>query len=273
MMTANTAPEHRSAPRIGRGFGWTLRDSWTEAQRHLRAVPRDPELLIYSTLQPVMFILLFNYVFGGSIAAPGYDNYTQFLIPGILAQTVVFGSAFTSVGIAEDMQKGFMDRLRSLPMSQPAVLIGRTISDLLRNLLSFISMVLVSLAIGFRFEGGLFNAVIATLLLLMFSYSLSWINALIGLSVKSIEAANSAGFTWMFPLTFVSSAFVPIENMTPWLRRVAEANPFTVLTDAVRALTNGHPVGDAVWQSIAWIVGITLVFAFLSIRKFTHMTG
>ena len=172
-------------------------------------------------------------------------------MPGIFAQTVVFGSTFTAVGLAEDMTKGFIDRLRSLPISQPAVLIGRTISDLLRNLLTFAVMLAVAFAIGFRFEGGLVRGILATLLLLYFSFAFSWIQALIGMSVKSVEAANSAGFIWMFPMTFMSSAFVSTETMTPWLRRVANANPFTIATDAARALYNGRDPGDSLWQALA----------------------
>ncbi|MFT4867308.1 MAG: ABC-2 type transport system permease protein, partial [Ilumatobacter sp.] len=180
------------------GLVWAMRDSWTEATRHLRIVPRNVELLIFATLQPVMFVLLFVYVFGGAIEVPGFDNYDQFLIPGIFAQSVVFGSAFTSIGIAEDMQKGYIDRLRSLPMARSAVLIGRTFSDLLRNILTFVVMLFVAFLTGFRFEGSLLEALYATLLLLGFSYSLSWIQAVIGLGVSSVEAANSAGFVWMF---------------------------------------------------------------------------
>ena len=177
-------------------------------------MPRNPELLIFATIQPVMFVLLFNYVFGGAIGAiPGYDDYTQYLLPGVFAQTVLFGSAFTGVGVAEDLQRGIIDRLRSLPMFHPAVLIGRTISDLIRNILTFVVMLVVGFLIGFRFGGTLAAAMGATLLLLGFSYAFSWIQAYIGLSVKSVEAANSAGFIWMFPLTFVSSAFVSTETM------------------------------------------------------------
>lgn len=246
---------------------WALRDSWSEATRHLRAVPRSPELLLFATLQPIMFVLLFNYVFGGSVNVGG--DYTQFLIPGVFAQTVVFGSAFTGIGIAEDLQKGFIDRLRSLPISQGAVLIGRTMSDMVRNVLTFLVMLGVSFLIGFRFEGGLAKGLLATALLLGFSYSFSWIQALIGLSVKSVEAANSAGFIWMFPLTFLSSAFVKPENMTSaWLRKVAEWNPFTIVTNAARALYGGTPVGDTVWQSIVFAIAITVVFSFLAVRKF-----
>ena len=249
------------------GVVWALRDSWNEATRHLRAVPRSPELLLFATLQPIMFVLLFNYVFGGSVNVGG--DYTQFLIPGVFAQTVVFGSAFTGIGIAEDLQKGFIDRLRSLPISQGAVLIGRTMSDMVRNVLTFLVMLGVSFLIGFRFEGGLAKGLLATALLLGFSYSFSWIQALIGLSVKSVEAANSAGFIWMFPLTFLSSAFVKPENMTSaWLRKVAEWNPFTIVTNAGRYLYSGKPVGDTVWQSVVFAIAITVVFSFLAVRKF-----
>jgi ABC transporter DrrB family efflux protein len=259
---------------VPHGAAWAWRDSWTEALRHLRIVPRNPDLLIFATIQPIMFVLLFNYVFGGAIGAiPGYSDYTQYLMPGVFAQTVLFGSAFTGIGIAEDMQKGIIDRLRSLPMFQPAVLIGRTVSDLVRNLFTFAVMLVVALLIGFRFEGGLAAAFGATVLLLGFSYAFSWVQAWIGLSVKSVEAANSAGFIWMFPLTFISSAFVSTETMPSWLQTIADANPFTQLTNAARALYNGSDPGSALWISIAWAVGITAVFATLASRKYSHSTS
>ena len=252
---------------------WALHDSWVEAERHLRIIPRNPELLIFATIQPIMFVVLFVYVFGGSIDVPGYSSYDQYLIPGIFSQSVVFGSAFTGVGIAEDLTKGLVDRLRSLPMARSAVLLGRTVSDLVRNVITFFVMLVVSFwPIGFRFEGTLTEALFATLLLLLFSYSLSWVQALIGLSVGSVEAANSAGFIWMFPLTFVSSAFVDPSTMPDWLQPIAEANPFTIVTDAARALYNGLPVGNDAWYSIAWSVGIIAVFATLSVRKFNRST-
>ncbi len=248
---------------------WALRDSWNEATRHLRAVPRNLDLLLFATLQPIMFVLLFRYVFGGSIEIPGF-SYNQYLMPGIFAQTMVFGSGFTGVGLAEDLQRGFIDRLRSLPISQSAVLVGRTVSDLLRNLLTFAVMLAVAFAIGFRFEGGLVRGLGASALLLYFSYAFSWIQALIGLSVKSVEAANSGGFLWMFPMTFVSSAFVPTEDMPSWLAKIADANPFTVATNAARALYNGNDPGSDVWQALAWATGITVVFATLAIRRFAR---
>lgn len=250
-----------------------LQDSWTEAGRHLRIIPRNVELLIFATIQPIMFIVLFSYVFGGAISAPGFTNYDQFLMPGIFAQSLVFGSAFTGVGLAEDLSKGLVDRLRSLPMSRSAVLIGRTVSDLLRNVFTFVVMMTIAFAIGFRLEGSIGQAVLATVLLLLFSYALSWVQALIGLSVGSVEAANSAGFIWMFPLTFVSSAFVPPETMPGWLQAVANANPFTIVINAARALYNGHPTGNDVWLSLAWSVALIVVFAGLATRKFERSTS
>ena len=250
-----------------------LKDSWVEAERHLRIIPRNIELLIFATIQPIMFVVLFVYVFGGSIQVPGFSNYDQFLIPGIFSQSLVFGSAFTGIGIAEDLSKGLVDRLRSLPMSRAAVIVGRTVSDLVRNVITFTVMVIVSFwPIGFRFEGTFLEATAATLLLLLFSYALSWVQALMGLSVGSVEAANSAGFIWMFPLTFVSSAFVDPATMPGWLQPIADANPFTIVTNAARALYNGHPVGNDAWWSILWSVGIIAVFATLSIRKFNNST-
>ncbi len=253
------------------GPKWILKDSWTEATRHLRAIPRNPELLIFATIQPIMFIVLFVYVFQGSVQTP--IDYVQYVIPGIFAQTVLFNSAFTGVGVADDLSKGIIDRLRSLPMHQGSVLIGRTVSDVVRNVLTFVVMLVVAFAVGFRFEGTLLGALAATGLMFIFSYAFSWIAALIGLSVGSVEAANSAGFIWMFPLTFVSSAFVDPANMTGWLQPIAEHNPFSILTDACRALYNGYDPGNDAWIALAWAVGITIVFATLATRKFAQSTS
>ncbi len=275
-MTATTTSDTLDlapSPQHDVPFGriWLLKDSWTEATRHLRAVPRNPELLIFATIQPIMFIVLFVYVFEGSIITP--IPYVQYVIPGIFAQTVLFNSAFTGVGLADDLSKGIIDRLRSLPMYTSAVLIGRTLSDVVRNVVTFVVMLVVAFIVGFRFEGTIAAAVLATALMFLFSYAFSWIQALIGLSAGSVEAANSAGFIWMFPLTFVSSAFVDPEQMTGWLQPIAEHNPFSVLTDACRALYNGYDPGNDVWIALAWAVGITVVFAFLTIRKFARTTS
>jgi ABC-2 type transport system permease protein/oleandomycin transport system permease protein len=270
--TPTTTPPTSAPAGVG-PFGTTLQDSWTEAGRHLRIIPRNIELLIFATIQPIMFIVLFAYVFGGSIQVPGFDDYDQYLMPGIFSQSLVFGSAFTGVGLAEDLQKGLVDRLRSLPMSRSAVLIGRTVSDLVRNVFTFVVMLVVAFLIGFRFDGSLAEAALATFLLLLFSYALSWVQALIGLSVGSVEAANSAGFIWMFPLTFVSSAFVDTSTMPGWLQAIADANPFTVVTDAARALYNGMDAGNDLWLSLAWSIGIIVVFATLATRRFSRSTS
>ena len=261
------SPEHE----VPSGRIWLFKDTWTEATRHLRAVPRNPELLIFATIQPIMFIVLFVYVFEGSVVVP--IDYVQYVIPGIFAQTVLFNSAFTGVGVADDLSKGIIDRLRSLPMYTSAVLIGRTVSDVVRNVVTFAVMLVVAFIVGFRFEGTIAAAIGATALMFLFSYAFSWIQALIGLSVGSVEAANSAGFIWMFPLTFVSSAFVDPEQMTGWLQPIAEHNPFTKLTDACRALYNGYDPGNDVWIALAWAIGITVVFAILTTRKFAQSTS
>ena len=268
MTVAPTAsPPRWEAPS---GAIWLVRDSLTEARRHLLIVPRNPELLVFVTIQPVMFLLLFRGVFAGEIEVPGYDSYTQYLVPGIMAQTVLFGSAFTGIGIAEDLTKGLVERLRSLPMAQSAVLIGRSLSDLARNTFSFAVMLAFAFLVGFRIEGSLLDAIAASCLLLAFAYAFSWIQALLALMVKSVEAMNSAGFLWMFPLTFVSSAFVEPSTMPGALETFAEWNPFTVMTDAVRALYSGRDPGSDLWLSIAHAVGITVVFGAISIRRFAR---
>ncbi len=267
--TQGSVPERGSG---SSGIGGVVVDSLTEAGRHLRIIPRNIELLIFATIQPVMFVLLFSFVFGGEIEIPGFDNYDQYLMPGIFAQTVVFGSAFTSIGLAEDLSKGFIDRLRSLPIAQSSVLIGRTISDLLRNVITFVTMLAVAFLLGFRFGGSLPAALGATALLLFFAYGLSWVQALIGLSVSSVESANSAGFIWMFPMTFVSSAFVAVDTFPSWLQGFGKWNPFSQATDAARALYNGNDPGNSIAVSLAWSVAMIAVFAFLSIRKFNQIS-
>jgi ABC-2 type transport system permease protein len=265
-----------AAPSTRRGTAtgavWLVRDSWVEAIRHLRAMPRNPELLAFAAAQPIMFVVLFVYVLGGSIAVPGYPRYEQYLIPGILAQTVLWGTSFTSLGLAEDLSKGFVDRLRSMPISPAAIIVGRTISDAVRNAVTLVITVAFAFLVGFRLESTPLEAAQATLLLLAFSYAFSWIQAWIGLSVKSVEAANSAGLLWMFPLTFVSSAYVDPATMPGWMQPLAEHNPFTTLTDATRALYNGHSPGNDAWIALAWAAGITVVFAVVAARRFASVT-
>jgi ABC-2 type transport system permease protein/oleandomycin transport system permease protein len=214
-----------------------------------------------------MFVLLFAFVFGGAIRVPG-GNYIAYLMPGIFVQTVVFGATGTAVGLAEDMQKGLVDRFRSLPMAPSAVLIGRTFSDALRNLYTVLVMTVVGYVIGFRFEGGLPAALLALGLVVGFGYSISWISANIGLITKSAQAAQGAIFIPIFPLTFASSAFVPVATMPSWLRPIAEANPVTVVVNASRGLVSGGADAATVGAALAWIVGLVVVFAPIALLSY-----
>lgn len=244
-----------------------LRDSGIILWRQLVQLPRIPEVLIFALIQPVMFVLLFRYVFGGAIATPG-ESYVNYLMPGIFAQTVAFGAVASGIGLAEDLRRGIIDRFRSLPMARSAVLVGRTVSDLVRNFAVVAVMYIVGLLVGFRPEGSIAAQVLAFLLLLLTSFAFSWIGVVIALSMKTVEAVQSAGFIWLFPLTFASSAFVPTDTMPGWLQAFAENQPFTIVVNAVRALFLGQPVGNYVWLTLVWMVGITLAMIPLATRQY-----
>jgi ABC-2 type transport system permease protein/oleandomycin transport system permease protein len=255
-------------------LAWTVLDTWVVCKRNLIHTWRIPELLIFSTIQPVMFVLLFVYVFGGAINVGGGVSYTDYLMPGIFVQTIVFGAMTTGIGLAEDRQRGLIDRFRSLPMSRGALLGGRTLADIFRNTLIVLVMLAVGLAVGFRFGATTVPAVIAGfLLMLLFAYAFSWISATIGLAVSSAEAAQSSGFIWVFPLTFASSAFVPVGSMPGWLQAVARNQPVTLTVDAVRSLFLGGPVASSLLQSLGWCAGILVVFVPLSVRTYRKVTG
>jgi ABC-2 type transport system permease protein/oleandomycin transport system permease protein len=268
-MVSTTADVHGSRVAVPpSGLSWWVSDVWQMVLRNVRHILRSPELVSYALIQPVMFILLFTFVFGGAISTPGGD-YTQFLLPGVFVQMVLFGSvAGTTVGIATDMQRGLMDRFRSMPMSRSAVLVGRTVSEVFRNVVTAVVMVVVGLLVGFQFLEGLLPALGGMLLLLLFGYSLSWFAAFIGLSVGSAEAAQTAGTVWTFPFSFISSAFVPTESMPGWLRVYADYSPMTAVVNAMRSLFSGAPAGTYVLQTLAWSIGLILVFAPLAVRKY-----
>jgi ABC-2 type transport system permease protein/oleandomycin transport system permease protein len=249
------------------GFRYALSDTWVLAKRSFLRIPRAPDLILAFTVQPIMFVLLFAYVFGGAIATPGYD-YIDFLIPGILVQTMSFGGFVTALGLAEDLKKGLVDRFRSLPMSRSAVLAGRTLADVATNTISITVMLVVGVIIGFGFSAPFLHVVAGILLLLLFGYAFSWVFAFIGLTSSSPEAAQSLGFIIIFPLTFISSAFVPPESMPAALQAFAEVNPFTITVDAMRSLFLGAPAGNNVWGAVAWSLGIAAVFAFLAVAKY-----
>jgi ABC transporter DrrB family efflux protein len=242
-------------------------DTLVLAQRNLRRIPRAPDLLISFTLQPLMFVLLFVYVFGGAIETPGHD-YVDFVIPGLIAQTMFFGGFVTALGLADDLKKGLIDRFRSLPMSRSAVLAGRTIADVATNMLSLAVMITVGMVIGFSFDASPIEIVAGFALMLLFGYANSWIFAFFGLIASSAESAQAIGFMVIFPLTFISSAFVPIDTLPDGLRQFAELNPFTIAVDALRALWIGDPAGDSIWGAVVWSLALIAVFAGLSVSRY-----
>ncbi len=267
METSPFQSAERFKPLARPALYWTIADALVLAKRHLIQIPRIPEELIFATVQPVMFVLLFRYVFGGAIAVSG-TTYVNYLMAGIFGQTVIFGSTSTGIGLAYDLQKGLVDRFRSLPMAKSAVLTGRIISDIVRNTVIIIVMWIVGVLVGFRPEGSVFAWLAAVGLLLFASFTFSWISATICLSVSSIEAAQSAGFIWLFPLTFASSAFVQTSSMPTWLRVFAEHQPVTLLVNAVRGLLLNQPDAGTIWQALAWCLGILIVFIPLSVRVY-----
>jgi ABC transporter DrrB family efflux protein len=247
---------------------YTVSDTLVLARRNLKRIPRQPDLLIAYTVQPIMFVLLFVYVFGGAISTPGFD-YVDFLMPGIIVQSISFGGFVTALGLSEDVQKGLIDRFRSLPMSRAAVLLGRTSSDVPLNCLSLVVLLSVGFLAGFNFIDATFGEVVlGIVLLLLLGYAFSWIFALVGLFSSTPETANSIGFTAIFPLTFASSIFVPASTMPDGLRQFAEANPFTTVADAVRSLWLNTPANTDVWMSFVWCAVLIAVFAPLAVRRY-----
>jgi ABC-2 type transport system permease protein len=250
----------------------TASDTLVLAGRNLKRIPRQPDLLVGYTIQPIMFVLLFVYVFGGAIQTPGFD-YVDFLMPGIIAQSIAFGGFVTALGLSEDVHKGLIDRFRSLPMSRAAVLAGRTFSDVLLNCLSLIVLFSVGFIAGFGFQDSSAGEIaLGIVLLLLLGYAFSWIFALIGLYSSSPETANAIGFTLIFPLTFASSMFVPANSMPDGLRQVAEANPFTTITDALRSLWLGTPAHTDIWMAFVWIFGLIAVFAPLAVMRYRSVS-
>jgi ABC transporter DrrB family efflux protein len=242
-------------------------DTLIIAERNLIRLPRAPELFIGYTLQPIMFVLLFRYVFGGAIRTPGY-TYVDFLLPGIIVQNTAFGGFATALGLNEDVRKGLIDRFRSLPMSRAAVLGGRTLADVATNSLSITILIVTGVIVGFAFHTSFLHAVAGVGLLLLFGYAFSWFLAFLGLLVSSSESVNSLGFIAVFPLTFVSSAFVPVVSMPDGLRQFAEVNPFTVVVDAIRHLWLGAPAHNYVWGAVAWSFVIIAVFAPAAVARY-----
>jgi ABC-2 type transport system permease protein/oleandomycin transport system permease protein len=245
-----------------------LSDTLVIAERNLVRLPRAPELLLAFTVQPIMFVLLFRYVFGGAIKTPGFASYADYLLPGITVQNIAFGGFVTAIGLNEDLHRGLIDRFRSLPMARAAVLAGRTSADVVTNMLSVGILTATGLLIGFSFHTGVGEAIAGFGLLVLFGYAFSWVFAFVGMLVSSPEAANSVGFIAVFPLTFISSAFVPVQTMPSVLKAFAEVNPFTITVDAVRSLWLGTPAGNNVWGAAVWSLVIIAVFAPLAVARY-----
>ncbi|WP_010202480.1 ABC transporter permease [Salinibacterium sp. PAMC 21357] len=258
-----------------------LNDGWITTRRNLIKIKRVPDILVFTTLQPIMFVLLFTYVYAGVIDIPG-SSYKEFIMAGIFAQTVVFGSTYSGSAMAQDLKDGIIDRFRTLPMSPSAVLVGRTNGDLLINSISMIVMMSTGLIVGWRIKSSPLEAIAAIALLLLFAYALSWVMAFIGMSVRSPEVINNVSFLVLFPLTFISNAFVPAGTLPGPLRVFAELNPVSALVQAARELFGNTPPGSAqsdVWPQqhpvLAVLIGIIVmlvIFVPLAVRKFASIS-
>ncbi|MFD7864922.1 ABC transporter permease [Streptomyces sp. NPDC057682] len=268
-----------AVPRGGGGVGQSVRDSLVIARRNLIRMTRIPEVVLFGLIQPIMFVVLFSYVFGGSMNIGGSTDptvYRNFLMAGIFAQTVTFATAGAGAGIADDMHKGLVDRFRSLPMARGAVLTGRTLADLVQTMFTVLVLTIVALIVGWRIHEGVPKALGAFGLLLLLGYAFSWIGALIGLSVRTPEAATSGGLIWLFPVTFISNAFVDSSQMAGWLQPIADWNPFSATVQACRVLfgnpgvstSDAWPMQHPVWASLIWSAVIIVVFRTLAVRKY-----
>lgn len=266
-----------SAVEVVRGRRAPLADALALAQRNLIALKRVPQYIVFSTIQPVLFVLMFRYVFGGAIRIPGIP-YVDYLMPGIFIQTTTFGAMGTAIGLANDMKSGMLERFLSLPMARSAVLAGRTFGDLARNVFVVILMALVGFGVGFRTHAGFISLVLALGLVLLFGYALSWMFATVGLLVGDPETAQAAGFPLLAPLVFASSVFVPVQSMPGWLQAFALHQPVSVTATAVRALVLGHDLmrgagtttatSTLVLQAVAWCAGIILFFGPIAVSRY-----
>jgi ABC-2 type transport system permease protein/oleandomycin transport system permease protein len=269
----------------GHRLRYTVSDGVAMTWRNLLRVLRAPDQVMFSLVSPIMFVLLFRYVFGGAIGGLQGINYATYLIPGIAVQTAIFAAGMTGFGLCDDLQKGFVDRLRSLPMARSAVLVGRVTADSVNNLVQVVILILVGLAVGFRPQS-LPGLILGVVLLLGFALSICMIFAIVGMSVSTVEAVNAATFPVVFPLTFASSAFVPTSTMPGWLKAFADHQPVSVVVNALRslvlgdispatrdALLGGQSTLSLVLQSLAWTVGFTLVFGWLAVRKYRRLAS
>ena len=276
-MTARAATR---PPAASGTLGSALRDGLIVMWRNLKRVPRIPELAIFAILQSIMFVLLFAYVFGGAIPIPGGGNYNEFLMPGIFAQTIVFAAGTTAIGITDDVQKGIIDRFRSLPMARSAVLSGRSLADVVYNAGILVVLILSGLFVGWTVRTSIPEFLAGIGLLLLFAFAMSWLGIFLGLNVPTVEVAQQAIFTVLFPITFLSSVFVPPQTLPDWLQPIAEWNPTSTLAGSLRQLwgnpnpfaTGSFPSENPILVTLGWVVVILVVFAPLAIRKYRTLS-
>jgi daunorubicin resistance protein C len=255
---------------MGNSLSNTLSDIGVMTRRNMLRYIRLPQLLVFNALLNVVLLLLFNYVFGGAITTGG-TAYIQYFLPGFMVQTVVFGSTQTSVGLAEDLSKGMIDRFRSLPISRMAFITGRVIADAVRYVILILLIVAVGTIMGFRFENGFLPALAGIGLIILFGIALTWVGVFIGMSVRDVETAQVAGFVWVFPLVFASSLYVPIETMPSWLQVFAKINPVTPMIDTMRALALGGSTSASLWKSLVWDGAIIIGFLTLALRRYKRI--
>jgi ABC-2 type transport system permease protein/oleandomycin transport system permease protein len=281
------APVQRRAPSsVSQRVQLAIGNGLIITKRNMLTLVRVPTVFIFELVQPVMFVLLFRFIYADQFSTlPPEVDYVMFLMPGIFVQNAIFGSTTTAIGLAEDMKRGIVDRFRSLPMARSAVLLGRTTFDLTKNLLLLAIVIVIGYLVGFRFQNGFVNAVGLVVLVLAVGFAFSWISAWIGLSLKEVEAVQAASFTWIFPVVFISSAFVPVVGMAPFMQAIARHNPVTIWCNLARYLalgekgiadlTTGLPIDtfeSLLFKSVIWIVGILAVFVPLSIRQYRKLT-
>ena len=274
-----SSPDNPSSDH-GTSRSQALSDGLVVTWRNLKRIPRIPELAIFAIVQSIVFVLLFAFVFGGAIPLPGGASYREFLMPGIFIQTLAFASVTTAIGMTEDMNKGIIDRFRSLPMARSAVLSGRTTSDLVYNAGIIVVLMLTGLAVGWRVHTGLGDFLVGCLLMLAFAYAMAWVGVYVGTKVPTVEVAQQVGFIFIFPLTFLSSAFVPIATMPGWMQPIAEWNPVSTLTSSLRQLFGNpdpyaadvFPAEHSMLVSVVWIAVVLAIFAPLAIRRYRTIT-
>ena len=262
------APGAPASPSLVTQARWAVSDTLAITRRNLLVWMRVPAYIVFTVIQPVIFVLMFRYVFGGAINVPG-TNYVNFLMPGIIGQTAAFATFGTAIALAQELQKGVIDRLRSMPMARSAVLTGRLVADTLRMTITILIVLAVGYAVGFRFQNGVGPAILMIVLAVVFGVAICVIAAFTGLAIGDEESVQAFGLIWLFPLTFLSSAFVPIATMPGWLQAFANNQPVTYVIDTMRALALGHqPIEANLWKSLVWLAGIFIVFSPLAVRAY-----